>query len=87
MGFGTQPLSKFDYAATAAAALAYLILQQHDAVGLRLFDDKLQGAVPVSSNWHGLQNILAMVEPRSRRGRATSRCRCATSPTPPGAAR
>jgi uncharacterized protein (DUF58 family) len=63
MRFGTQPLSKFEYGATAAAAIAFLLLKQRDAVGLRLFDDRLQGAVPVSSNWHSLQNILTMVEP------------------------
>jgi len=34
MSFGTGPLTKYDYACTVAAALAYLLLRQQDAVGL-----------------------------------------------------
>ncbi len=63
MRFGTGPLNKFEYAATAAASLAYLLLKQRDGVGLRLFDDALRAQVPVSSNFQSLHNILAMVEP------------------------
>jgi len=63
MRFGTGPLTKFEYAATAAAAICFLLLKQRDAVGLRLFDDALQGSVPVSSNWQSLHNILTLVEP------------------------
>jgi len=63
MRFGTGPLNKFEYAATAGAALSFLLLKQRDAVGLRLFDDELRGVVPVSSNWQSLHNILTMVEP------------------------
>jgi uncharacterized protein (DUF58 family) len=63
MRFGTGPLSKFEYAATAAAALAFLLLKQRDAVGLRLFDDALQATVPASANWASLQNLLTLVEP------------------------
>src|SRR3954466_11280268 len=33
---------KYDYAATAAASLAYLLQQQQDAVGLAVVSDKLQ---------------------------------------------
>ena len=36
-----------------AFAERYELLKQRDAVGLRLFDDQLREAVPVSSNWHG----------------------------------
>jgi len=63
MRFGKGPLSKFEYAATAAAALCFLLLKQRDAVGMRLFDDALRSTVPVSSNWSSLQNILTLVEP------------------------
>ena len=53
MRFGTGPLNKFEYAATAAAAITFLLLKQRDAVGLRLFDDEhAQAAGAVSSNWH-----------------------------------
>lgn len=63
MRFGTGPLDKFEYSATAAAAITFLLLKQRDAVGLRLFDDALQGVVPISSNWHSLHNILTLVDP------------------------
>ena len=35
-------LSKFDYARQLAAALAYLLLAQRDAVGLTVFDDHVR---------------------------------------------
>jgi uncharacterized protein (DUF58 family) len=38
MAFRSGPLSKYDYACTAAASLAYLIVQQSDSVGLAVFD-------------------------------------------------
>ena len=63
MRFGTGPLNKFEYSATAAAAITFLLLKQRDAVGMRLFDDALQAAVPLSSNWHSLHNMLALVDP------------------------
>src|SRR3989454_1483310 len=49
MDFGTHSgggdaagpvIRKFDYGMTIAAALAYLIVGQHDAAGLATFDDK-----------------------------------------------
>ncbi|MEI6129316.1 MAG: DUF58 domain-containing protein, partial [Planctomycetota bacterium] len=42
-------MSKFDYAATAVAALAFLIQQQADAVGLTLFDEEICRQVPPSN--------------------------------------
>jgi len=63
MRFGTGPLNKFEYAATAGAALCFLLLKQRDAVGLQLFDEELRATVPLSSNWHNLNNILTLVEP------------------------
>jgi len=62
MRFGAGPLSKFEYAATAGAAIAFLLLKQRDAVGLRLFDTELRDTVPVSTNWHALQNLLTLVD-------------------------
>ena len=63
MRFGTTALNKFEYSATAAAAISFLLLKQRDAVGLRLFDDRLREAVPVSSNWHNVSNILNVIDP------------------------
>ncbi|MFQ5845467.1 MAG: DUF58 domain-containing protein [Planctomycetota bacterium] len=64
MRFGTTPLDKFEYAATAAASLAYLLLRQRDAVGMRLFDDELRATVPVSSNFGNLGHLLSTLEPQ-----------------------
>ena len=42
MAYGDSTLSKFDYARQLAAALAYLLLAQRDAVGLTVFDDHVR---------------------------------------------
>jgi len=41
MKYSSMPMSKYEYGISAAAALAYLTLQQQDAVGLALFDADL----------------------------------------------
>jgi uncharacterized protein (DUF58 family) len=47
---GEGGMSKFDYAATAAASLAYLILRQQDFVGLAVFDEKIRSFLNPSNN-------------------------------------
>lgn len=47
---GEGGVSKYDYAATAAASLAYLILRQQDFAGLAVFDEKIRSFVPPSNN-------------------------------------
>lgn len=42
MKYGSRELSKYDYSCRAAAALAYLILQQADSVGLVTFDAQVR---------------------------------------------
>ena len=64
-----SPLSKFDYAASAAAALAFLVTQQSDSVGLALFDDELRKYLPTSANPVQLQNIVhefEIAEPKQK---------------------
>jgi uncharacterized protein (DUF58 family) len=56
MGYGSAGITKLQYASFLAAALAYLMNQQRDAVGLIPFDDK----------------IIKMVPPRARPGHLTS---------------
>jgi uncharacterized protein (DUF58 family) len=56
MGYGSGPITKLQYASFLAAALAYLMNRQRDAVGLIPFDDK----------------IIKMVPPRARAGHLTS---------------
>jgi len=47
---GSGAISKFDYAATAAASLAYLVLRQQDFAGLAVFDEKIRSFIPPSNN-------------------------------------
>ncbi len=51
-------VTKLQYASYLAAALAYLLLQQKDLVGLVLFDEKLRRVVPPSSASKQLNLIL-----------------------------
>src|SRR5687767_2308163 len=53
---------KFDYAATAAASLAYLLQQQQDAVGLVTFATKVQKNLPASSHPNHLKLMLHELE-------------------------
>lgn len=55
-------LNKFEYAATLAATLAYLLVQQHDAAGLVLFDDTIRATLEPSSNRVQLNSMVACIE-------------------------
>jgi uncharacterized protein (DUF58 family) len=55
-------MSKFDYAATAAASLAYLIQQQQDSVGLNLFTDRVAKHLPASNTRAQLNLIFKSLE-------------------------
>ncbi len=46
MGYASAGYSKFDYGATLAASLSYLLLKQQDAVGLILFSRKIEKMIP-----------------------------------------
>jgi len=55
-------LSKYEYAATAAASLAFLLQQQQDAVGLGIFDEELVTHIPPSTS---PQQLRAMIHAMS----------------------
>jgi uncharacterized protein (DUF58 family) len=59
---GEGSWSKFDYAATGAASLAYLLQQQQDAVGLVTFNTKVQKNLPASSHPNHLKLMLHELE-------------------------
>lgn len=65
----TAPISKLDYARRAAAAVAYIVLNQQDSVGLVTFDSEIRFFIRPSSNPSRLKEIMqAMSEaPASRR--------------------
>ncbi len=67
MDFGNP--NKFHYGRTLAAALAYLMVRQHDAPGLTLFGDHAVRALPARSNRHHLDDVLQMLANAEARGR------------------
>jgi uncharacterized protein (DUF58 family) len=62
MGYTSGPLSKLQYACTCAAALAYLMIRQQDAVGLFAFDEDLRHALMPKSGPRQLQDILTVLD-------------------------
>ncbi len=58
-------MSKWDYAATIAATLAYLVVNQSDAAGLMIFDDGVRDVLPAGSQAAHFQRIVARLESAS----------------------
>ncbi len=56
-----QDLTKFEYAVSLAAALAYLMIHQQDPVGLMAFDQKVSKSLAPKSKRTQLGNILAVL--------------------------
>ncbi|MBN1982350.1 MAG: DUF58 domain-containing protein [Chitinivibrionales bacterium] len=67
----TTPLSKFDYARTMAASLAWILIRQRDATGLYLFDETVSEALSPHSTNIQLKTILATLQ-RAQPGQATN---------------
>ncbi|MBI2478972.1 MAG: DUF58 domain-containing protein [Planctomycetia bacterium] len=57
-----SPFSKLEYAQCIAAALAWLVLQNQDAVGLITFDQQIRDYVPPSNSPSRLNELLAVME-------------------------
>ncbi|MCA9175698.1 MAG: DUF58 domain-containing protein [Planctomycetales bacterium] len=57
MAYGNGPLSKYEYACTAASSLAYLLLKQQDGVGCIAFDDRIRRQLPIRSKRNHLMAI------------------------------
>ena len=67
-------LSKLEYAKTAAAALAYLVLQQQDSAGLVTFDREIRTLVRAAGNPAHLKDLLTVMDQASaERKTATGR--------------
>lgn len=66
MGYPDPPprdrLSKWDYAATAAASLAYLVIRQQDAAGLMLFDHRIRQEMPPTTHRARLRALIETIE-------------------------
>jgi len=55
-------ISKYEYSSYLAAALAYLMMEQRDAVGLTLYDEKIRLSLPPSAKKSYLKEILRGLE-------------------------
>jgi uncharacterized protein (DUF58 family) len=69
MGYTSHTITKLQYAKFIAAAFAYLATQQHDPVGLIVFDEKLRQYRPPTSragSLHALLHALDAVEAGGR---------------------
>ena len=62
MHYGSKEgLTKYDYACTAAAALAYLVLHQADSVGFVIFDSQVRTFMKPSSQPSHLKEIITVM--------------------------
>ncbi|MCX7405165.1 MAG: DUF58 domain-containing protein [Planctomycetota bacterium] len=69
MRYGSGSVSKLEYAKYMIASLAYLIVHQHDSVGLGVFDSKLRRYLPPSGSpsiVHDIAHELEITQPEPR---------------------
>lgn len=58
----TGRMTKFEYAATLAASLGYLLTQQQDAVGLITFDHEVRSDLPPLTSQAHLKSMIAQID-------------------------
>lgn len=58
----SAPMSKLEYAQCIAAALAYLVLEQQDSVGLVTFDREIRALVRPSGNPSHLKEVIHVMQ-------------------------
>jgi uncharacterized protein (DUF58 family) len=58
MKYGSGEISKYDFACKAAAALAYLIVNQSDSVGMATFDSQVRHFLKPSGQTSHLKEVL-----------------------------
>jgi len=64
MAYKSDPdsLSKFEYAQCVAASLAWLVLQQQDAMGFASFDQQIQSFLPPTGSSAVMKQLLELME-------------------------
>lgn len=70
MGFGSLTYTKYEYARTLVATLAYFLARQRDAAGLVTFDQQVVDYIPARSRPGHLHRLLICLE-RSLSGEGT----------------
>jgi uncharacterized protein (DUF58 family) len=68
MNYASDGITKFDYACTLTASLAYLILKQQDAAGVVTFSNRIEAFVPPRAKRDYLTQILHALENRGPGG-------------------
>jgi len=58
---GTHP-TKFNYACTLAAAIGYVVLKARDAVGMYIYGEKMDAALPCKNSFNELNNALKILQ-------------------------
>lgn len=69
MRYGSGTWTKYDYACTLAASLAYLLLRQQDSVGCVAFDDKIRAIVPQKTHRAHLNSIVEALSAENPSGK------------------
>jgi len=75
MDYKSGSLSKYEYAATLAASLAWLALSHGDAAGCAVFDSQVRAAVPARTKRSQLTSVVEVLETvrtEASKGRATA---------------
>lgn len=72
MAYTSNGMSKFDYAATLAASLSYLMLKQQDAVGVITFSGKIDKMIPPKASRDHLHAILKVLEDTKPKGETST---------------
>jgi uncharacterized protein (DUF58 family) len=72
MRYGSGPLNKYEYAATAAVSLAYLLLRQHDAVACFAFDEGVRARTPLRSTKSHLTSIVQTLDANAPRNKTNA---------------
>lgn len=62
MGFGTGPLTKWQYAGILSASFAYILQQQDDAVGLIILDEEIRVELETKSTRGHLIHVIGAME-------------------------
>ena len=62
MEYGSGPLNKYEYAATVACSLAYLVLRQQDAISCIAFDEQVRGRIPFRSKRNHLMSMIETLD-------------------------
>jgi uncharacterized protein (DUF58 family) len=71
MGYGRKSGTKFDYAATLAASLAYLMLGQTESVGLAVFRKRIDAFLSPRGGTGQLSRLIDVLERSTPRGESS----------------